>query len=94
MINLMENKVLAPLIQQRFEEGLEKGLEQGIEQGIEQGRKLARLEQQDVLLEQLSDKFGSVPPWAAKQLKTASLDDLRTWARRIIRAASLEETLR
>ncbi len=82
MINLMENKVLAPLFQQRFEEGREEGRED------------ARIKQQDLLLVLLSDKFGSVPPWAAQQVKTASVEDLDTWARRIIRATSLEETLR
>ncbi len=90
MINVMENKVLGPLIQRRFEEGVEQGLERGLEQGVEQ----ARLDQRELLLEQLSDKFGSVPAWAVQQLQGATLAELRTWAKRIIKSASLEETLR
>ena len=78
MINIMENKVLGPLIQQ------------GIDRGMEQ----LRLQQQELLLDLLSDKFGAVPPWAAEQLRDASFADLSNWARRISRATSIEETLR
>ncbi len=94
MINLMENKVLAPLLQQRYEEGLKLGREEAQKLRSEQECKLVRLEQQEILLVQLSDKFGAVSPWAVQQLTTASLDELYNWRRRIIRAASLEETLR
>ncbi len=51
-------------------------------------------QQQELLLDLLSDKFGTVPPWAAEQLRDASFADLSNWARRISRATNIEETLR
>lgn len=90
MINVMENKVLGPLIQQRFEQGLEQGLERGLERGLEQGRSQG---QQMFLLEQLDEKFGSVPLWARERVERASEQQIHDWAKRILRSTSLEETL-
>ena len=87
MINLMENKVLGPLIRQRFEEGEQKGRSEGRQEGRQKGR-------QDLLLEQLTEKFGPLPVWAMKRLEAASSEDLHTWAKRILSGTTLEETLR
>ena len=79
MINLMENKVLGPLIRQQFEQGERKGRSEG---------------QQDLLQELLTEKFGSLPVWAHQRLQGASAEDLHAWAKRILRSTTLEDTLR
>ncbi len=78
MINVMENKVLGPVIQRRYE--------QGIEQGREEGR-------QNMLQDQLSEKFGALPTWAMHRLTGASPEELRTWGKRVLKASTLEDTL-
>ena len=87
MINVMENKVLGPLILKRCEEAEQVGRSQGIQQGMQQGRL-------DLLREQLTEKFGSLPPWAIQRLEAASADDLHTWAKRVLHGTTLEDTIR
>ena len=79
MINLMENKVLGPLIRQQFEQGFEQGEQKG---------------QQDLLQELLTEKFGSLPVWTLQRLRGASAEDMHAWAKRILRSTTLEDTLR
>jgi len=78
MINVANNKVLGPIIQERFEEGQRKGRNEG---------------QQALLQHMLIEKFGFLPEWAAKRLRAASEDELTLWAKRIIHAKTFEETL-
>jgi hypothetical protein len=78
MINVAENKILGPIIQERFEEGQRKGRSEG---------------QKDFLQNQMIEKFGYLPEWAAKRLRAASEDELTLWAKRIIHAKTFEETL-
>lgn len=87
MINVMENKVLGPLILKRCEEAEQVGRSQGMQQGMQQGRL-------DLLREQLTEKFGSLPPWATQRLEAASADDLHTWAKRVLHGTTLEDTIR
>ena len=95
MINLMENKVLGPLIRQQFEQGEQKGRSEGEQKGRSEGRQEGRQKgRQDLLLEQLTEKFGPLPVWAMKRLEAASSEDLHTWAKRILRGTTLEDTLR
>ena len=79
MIDLSENKVLGPLIRQQFEKGEEKGRSEG---------------RVDFLQEQLIEKFGSLPEWARLRLMAASAEDLHIWAKRVLRATTIEDTLR
>lgn len=78
MINVMENKVLAPIIQQQYEEGQRKGRSEG---------------QQDLLQGMLRQKFGPLPEWAIDRLHAASAEELSVWAMRILDSTTLEETL-
>ena len=87
MINVMENKVLGPLIRQQFEQGEQKGRSEGKQEGRQQGR-------QDLLQEQLTEKFGSLPMEVLQRLQAASAEDLHTWAKRILGSTTLEDTLR
>lgn len=82
MIDLMENKVLAPLILQQYEKGRDEGLQQGVQRGM-----------QRLLGELLMEKFGTLPAWAGERLQAASDEELHRWAKRVLHAASLEETL-
>ena len=87
MIDVMENKVLGPMIEERLRQKFDEGLNQGLSQGLTQGK-------QQLLREQLTGKFGPLSPWAEKRLIGASAEDLNVWAKRILTAASLKDTLR
>lgn len=87
MINVMENKVIGPLIQQGERKGHSEGKREGMREGKQEGR-------QDILRELLADKFGTLPAWALQRLKSASADDLSAWAKRILHSTTLEDTLR
>lgn len=91
MINVMENKVLGPLIRQQFEEGERKGRTEGQQLGRLEGKLEGRL---DLLQEQLTEKFGSLPAWALQRLHAASAEELHSWAKRVLRSTTLEDTLR
>lgn len=91
MIDVMENKVLAPLLLKQFELGEAKGLQQGMQRGVQQGLQQGL---QGVLVEQLTEKFGALPGWAVERVHSASSEELHTWAKRVLRSTSLDETLR
>jgi len=82
MINLMENKVLGPLILKQFEEGRQEGRQEGLSEG-----------RQGLLQEQLTEKFGTLPAWALQRLHGASIEELHAWAKRILHSTTLEDTL-
>ena len=79
VIDLMENKVLAPLILRQYEKGRDEGMQQGM---------------QGLLIQQLTEKFGALPAWAGSRLQSASNEELHSWAKRVLHSASLEDTLR
>ncbi len=83
MINVMENKVLGPMLQQQFEQAERKGRSEGILEG--------RL---DLLQEQLTEKFGSLPGWAVQRLHAASAEEWHGWAKRVLRNTTADQTLR
>ena len=87
MIDLMENKVVAPLILKQYELGRSEGMQAGLQAGMQTGM-------QDLLLDQLTEKFGPVPEWAAKRVQAASAAELHTWEKRVLHSDSLEDTLR
>ena len=91
MINVMENKVLGPMIQQQFEQGERKGRSEGKQEGRQEGRQEGKL---DLLQEQLTEKFGSLPAWAMQRLQAGSAEDLHAWAKRVLHSTTLEDTLR
>jgi hypothetical protein len=86
MINLMENKVLGPLILQQYEAGRSEGRTEGRSEGRQVG-------QRELLQEMLANKFGGLPAWALDRLHGASAEDLHAWAKRILSSATLEDTL-
>jgi len=99
MINLMENKVLAPLILEQYEAGRSKGLQEGLREGLQEGLREGLQEglregRQNLLAELLTEKFGVLPAWAAKRLHEASVEELHLWAKQILSSTTLEDTLR
>jgi hypothetical protein len=78
MINLMENKVVGPMILQAEQKGRSEGRHEGM---------------QGLLLDLLREKFGALPEWATERLRSASSEELHVWAKRVLHSASLEETL-
>ncbi|MBL8240693.1 MAG: DUF4351 domain-containing protein [Bryobacterales bacterium] len=83
MINVMENKILGPLLLQQFEQGERKGQQKGQQQG-----------RQELLRELLTQKFGTLPAWAIERLQSAPAEDLRTCALRVLQSSTLEDALR
>jgi hypothetical protein len=70
------------------EEGLEKGLEQGLEQGVKKG---IRQGEAQMLLRQLTLRFGHLPLSAREQVESADADTLLRWSERILTASTLDE---
>lgn len=54
--------------------------------------KAARRGRQEQLLDQLGEKFGALPTAASERVHRATPEELDRWARRFVRANSLEET--
>jgi hypothetical protein len=63
-------------------EAEEKGRSEGRQEGVH-----------ELLVDLLTGKFGELPEWAEVRLRSASQEELRAWAKRAIRANTLEETL-
>jgi hypothetical protein len=62
-------------------------MQQGMQQGLLEGRV-------NLLQEQLTEKFGSLPGWAVQRLHGASAEELHSWAKRVLHSTALEGTLR
>jgi flagellar biosynthesis/type III secretory pathway protein FliH len=70
---------------ERFmEKGREEGLEKGVKKGIRQG-------EAQMLLRQLSLRFGDLPQSAREQVESADADTLLRWSERILTASTLDE---
>ena len=46
-----------------------------------------------MLIDQLVDKFGALNPAVEQAVYAADIEQLKLWSRRVLRAATLEETL-
>jgi predicted transposase YdaD len=67
-----------------LDELLDRGREEGLERGLLEGRR-------DLLRHLLTTRFGTLPPEADAQLRASGIDQLETWATRILTAASVED---
>jgi predicted transposase YdaD len=47
----------------------------------------------EVLIEQLTDKFGPLPEAAQQRIANATLEQLKTWTHRVLHATALDEAL-
>jgi predicted transposase/invertase (TIGR01784 family) len=63
-----------------------------IEQGRQQGREEGRLRLQELLLQLLRERFGGqVDAHVEQRIATASIEQVETWTRRVVSAATLGE---
>jgi hypothetical protein len=69
---------------EEFEKGIDKGREDGIKEGVEKG-------QREFLLDQLTERFGSLPEAVTERIAQASPQELKRWGKRILEAASLDD---
>ena len=76
----LERNVTMPYVTSAERFGIEKGLQQGLQQG-----------EVALLQRQLSRRFGPLPDAVRARLTSASIDQLETWAIRVLDAASLDE---
>lgn len=80
----LERNVTMPYVTSAERFGIEKGRQQGLQQGLQQGEVA-------LLQRQLSRRFGPLPDAVRARLTGASIDQLETWAIRVLDAASLDE---
>ncbi|CUB07956.1 Putative transposase, YhgA-like/Domain of unknown function (DUF4351) [Tepidiphilus thermophilus] len=79
---------LAERFKQWEEEVARKAIQQGLEKGVQKGK----LEGESLLLQrQLTRRFGPLPDWAQQRLRSATSEELETWADRVLDAQRLEE---
>ena len=69
-----------------MQEGIEKGMQQGLQQGMQKG-------EAQLLLRQLTLKFGPVPEDKQRLIESADSQQLRQWSERILTAQSMDEVL-
>lgn len=84
-------KVMAQSLKLGMEKGIEQGMEKGIKQGIEKGRGLG---QSDIILIQLQHKFGDLSDSIVNKIKTASQNQLESWALNFIDAKTLDDVFK
>nr|WP_229262749.1 DUF4351 domain-containing protein [Duganella radicis] len=88
LLNPLEQMFFNDGVKKGLEKGLKKGLEQGLEEGLEQGRKEGAV----ALLERLLTKrFGPLPQATRKKLARASLAQLEIWSDALAEAQSLRQ---
>ncbi len=87
MIDVMQNKVLGPLVREQIEAGHKASLEMGRQEGRQEGfRSLFRQ-----LVEQ---RFGPLPAWAADCIAAGSAENIKEWSLALYDTNSLELLLR
>ncbi|MEM9459307.1 MAG: DUF4351 domain-containing protein, partial [Myxococcota bacterium] len=59
-------------------------------EGLQEGERKGKRE---MLLEQLEQRFGPLPPTTRAQIDAAASEQLRAWARRVLTANNLEEVI-
>jgi predicted transposase YdaD len=91
MIDIMENKVLGPAIQQGIEQGIEQGRREGIEKGIEQGVEKGMRQALKVLVK---SRFGSLPRWASARIDKSSQQEIKDLIAGASAAPTLEDLFR
>jgi len=83
MIDIMENKVLGPAIQQGIEQGRREGIEKGVEKGMRQALKVL-----------VKSRFGSLPRWASARIDKSSQQEIKDLIAGASAAPTLEDLFR
>ena len=69
------------------QQGMQQGMQQGIQKGMQQGERNKAIA---ILTRHLTKRFGPLSDATRQRLDTATLDQLDTWADRILDADSLD----
>ena len=78
---LMENRIFAPLFEQRLQQGFEQGIRQGVKLVLERDRaRFSRL---------LTQRFGTIPPDIAGRIASADENELDAAMDRLLSATSI-----
>lgn len=78
-------------MQQGMQQGIQKGMQQGMQKGMQQGMQQGeRNKAIAILTRHLTKRFGRLSDATRQRLDTATLDQLDTWADRILDADSLD----
>ena len=82
------------LTQQVREQSLAEGKGEGRAEGKAEGKAEGRAEgKAELLLRQLTLRFGQLPAEAAERIRAASAETLDGWADRVLTAATLDDVL-
>jgi hypothetical protein len=87
---LLRDKV-GPMVEERMLTTAEKLIASGEARGRAEGEARGRAA---ILVKQLTRRFGPLPDETQRQLENASIDELDTWAERILSAANLADVFR
>jgi predicted transposase YdaD len=94
-INLEDNAVVRPLMEKAERQGRAEGRSEGRAEGRSEGRAEGVNEgRRQQLLSLLAEKFGPVPLPVNELIHSASVEQLDRWARQLIKATSIEDTLK
>jgi predicted transposase YdaD len=79
-------------------EGRQEGRQEGRVEGRQEGRQEGRVEgrqegRAELVLKQLALRFGALPEKAVERVRTASLEELDSFAERVLTAQALEDVL-
>lgn len=83
-INLLENKVLGPMILEELEKRQQEGIEQGVEQGMQTGRV-------SILCRQIEKRFGPLSPTVRDRLAKLSPAELDEFSLKVLDAPTIDE---
>ena len=76
-------------------EGEQKGRQEGRLEGEQKGRQEGRQEGKQSLLQKLlTNRFGPLPEAVLEQIRSASTEQIDTWADHVFDASSLDEVFR
>jgi predicted transposase YdaD len=81
-----EDKFMSTFAERFRQEGKQEGMQQGMQQGMRQG-------EAQILLRQLSLKFGEIPADKKRLVESADTESLKRWSERILSATSMDEVL-
>jgi len=77
-------------LQEWYEEATAKGVAAGMAEGIAKGESFGMAK---VLRGQLLVKFGRIPRWAERRLKTAQAEEIELWSKNFVTAERFDEVI-
>ena len=92
LADLMENKILAPIFEEKEAKGIQTGMQQGMQKGMTMGREEGHLTTlRNCVAQILAERFGPVPPRALSLLDISSPLELEEAFTRSLKAKTIGE---